>query len=122
MGQIDDQISEATEQTNIQKTVVITGGNAGIGKESAVAIAAMGARVIFTSRDATRGQDALTEIKERSGSTKVELLSLDLASLASIRSFASTVMSATDRIDVLLNNAGLLQTHRPPGRAPRQDG
>ncbi len=48
MGQIDDQISEATEQTNIQKTVVITGGNAGIGKESAVAIAAMGAMVIFT--------------------------------------------------------------------------
>ena len=101
MGQIGDQ-----------KTVVITGGNAGIGKESAIAIAAMGARVFFTSRDAERGAEALAEVKERSGSAQVELLSLDLASLASIRSFAATLASATDRIDVLLNNAGLLQTQR----------
>ncbi|MBJ7381607.1 MAG: SDR family oxidoreductase [Acidimicrobiia bacterium] len=112
MGQIDDQTPESIGQTISQKTVVITGGNAGIGKESAIAIASMGARVMFTSRDAQRGADALSEVKERSGSTKVELLSLDLASLASIRSFATTVMSATDRIDVLLNNAGLLQTQR----------
>lgn len=112
MGQIDDQTSESIGQTISQKTVVITGGNAGIGKESAIAIASMGARVIFTSRDAQRGADALSEVKERSGSTNVELLSLDLASLASIRSFATTVMSATNRIDVLLNNAGLLQTQR----------
>ena len=112
MTQADDQISEATEQTNTQKTVIITGGNAGIGKESAIAIAAMGARVIFTSRDARRGAEALAEVKERSGSKKVELLSLDLASLSSIRSFANEVANTTDRIDVLLNNAGLLQTSR----------
>lgn len=112
MGQIDDQTSGAIGQTADQKTVVITGGNAGIGKESAIAIAAMGAQVFFTSRDAERGAEALAEIKQRSGSTQVELLSLDLASLASIRSFAATLASTTDRIDVLLNNAGLLQTQR----------
>ena len=71
MEQTEDQISEATEQTKMQKTVIITGGNAGIGKESAIAIAAMGARVIFTSRDARRGAEALAEVMERSGSKKV---------------------------------------------------
>lgn len=112
MGQIDDHISAETDQEADQKTVIITGGNAGIGKESAIAIAATGARVFFTSRDSARGAEALAEVKERSGSTQVELLSLDLASLASIRSFAATIASATDRVDVLLNNAGLLQTQR----------
>ncbi len=105
-----EPIGDESLQALIDKTVVITGGNAGIGKESAIAIASMGARVIFTSRDAERGAEALAEIKERSGSKNVDLLSLDLASLASIRSFASEVTSRTDRIDVLLNNAGLLQT------------
>jgi NAD(P)-dependent dehydrogenase (short-subunit alcohol dehydrogenase family) len=116
MAEADDHSSAPSSEDairgTIDKTVVITGGNAGIGKESAIAIASMGSRVIFTSRDARRGAEALAEVKERSGSSKVELLSLDLASLASIRSFAATLMSRTDRIDVLLNNAGLLQTNR----------
>jgi short-subunit dehydrogenase len=94
------------------RTVVITGGNAGIGKETAVALARDGARVIFTSRDATRGTDALAEIVDRSGSTAVEVMPLDLASLASVRTFASRVLDATDRIDVLVNNAGLILDQR----------
>lgn len=94
------------------RTVVITGGNAGIGKETAVALARDGARVIFTSRDATRGADALAEITERSGSAAVEVMPLDLASLASVRRFAEQVLAATDRIDVLVNNAGLLLQSR----------
>lgn len=94
------------------RTVVITGGNAGIGKETAIALARDGARVIFASRDAARGTAALGEIVERSGSTAVEVMPLDLASLASVRAFATAVLDATDRIDVLVNNAGLLQQHR----------
>ena len=94
------------------RTVVITGGNAGIGKETAIELARDGARVIFASRDAARGTAALGEIVERSGSTAVEVMPLDLASLASVRSFATAVLDATDRIDVLVNNAGLLQQHR----------
>ena len=93
------------------RTVVITGGNAGIGKETAVALARDGARVIFTSRDATRGADALAEITERSGG-RAEVMALDLASLASVRTFAAEVLAATDRIDVLVNNAGLVLTDR----------
>jgi NAD(P)-dependent dehydrogenase (short-subunit alcohol dehydrogenase family) len=93
------------------RTVVITGGNAGIGKETAVALAREGARVIFTSRDATRGADALAEIAERSGG-RAEVMPLDLASLASVRDFAADVLATTDRIDVLVNNAGLVLTDR----------
>lgn len=94
------------------RTVVITGGNAGIGKETALALARDGARVIFTSRDAARGEAARTEIVERSGSALVEVMPLDLASLASVRAFAERVLAATDRIDVLVNNAGLLLQQR----------
>jgi NAD(P)-dependent dehydrogenase (short-subunit alcohol dehydrogenase family) len=94
------------------RTVVITGGNAGIGKETAVALAADGARVIFTSRDAGRGAAALAEITERSGSSTVEVMALDLSSLASVRAFSEQVLDATERIDVLVNNAGLILDQR----------
>lgn len=90
------------------KTVVITGGNAGIGKEAAVGLAIQGARVVITSRDAGRGADALREIRDRTGSDRVEVMPLDLASTASIRAFATEALERLDRIDVLLNNAGLV--------------
>ena len=86
------------------KLVLITGGNAGIGKETAVGLASKGAHVVFTSRDAARGNDALAEIKQRSGSDAVDVMTLDLASLASVREFA----------------AGVPRSLRPPRRADRQ--
>ena len=70
------------------RVVLVTGGNAGIGKETAVALAAMGARVVFTARDAARGEEALAEIRTRSGNEAVEVMPLDLASFASVRDFA----------------------------------
>jgi NAD(P)-dependent dehydrogenase (short-subunit alcohol dehydrogenase family) len=86
--------------------VVITGGNAGIGKETAVGLAEQGANVIITSRDPERGANAVADIRERSGSDTVEALRLDLASLSSIRSFATELLGRTERIDVLVDNAG----------------
>src|SRR5829696_6221049 len=90
------------------RTVLITGGNTGIGKESAVALAAEGAEVVFTTRDATKGVVARDEIRQRSGNDAVDVMELDLAELASVRDFASRFTSSHDHVDVLLNNAGLM--------------
>ncbi len=94
------------------KTVVITGGNAGIGRETAIGLARLGARVIISSRDERRGALAVDEIRQRSGSSDVEVLALDLASFASIRSFAAELLDRADAIDVLVNNAGLILRRR----------
>ncbi len=94
------------------RVVLITGGNAGIGKETAVALASMGARVVFTARDAARGSEALAEIRTRSGNDVVEVMALDLASFASVRDFAKRWGDEHDQLDVLVNNAGLVLNSR----------
>lgn len=94
------------------KTVVITGGNAGIGKEAAVELARLGARVIITSRNEARGRAAVQEVVERSGNVEVDVMALDLASFRSIRTFAAELAGRTDRLDVLVNNAGLVLRKR----------
>src|SRR2546430_6128948 len=94
------------------KVVVITGGNTGIGKEAAVALAGRGAQVVVTSRNEERGRSARQEIAERSGNDSVEVMSLDLASFRSIRSFAADVLDRFDHLDVLVNNAGLILRQR----------
>jgi NAD(P)-dependent dehydrogenase (short-subunit alcohol dehydrogenase family) len=90
------------------KLVLITGGNAGIGKETAIGLASKGAHVVFTSRNAARGNDALAEIEQRSGNDAVDVMTLDLASLASVREFAAAFLDRYDRLDVLIDNAGLV--------------
>jgi NAD(P)-dependent dehydrogenase (short-subunit alcohol dehydrogenase family) len=93
------------------KTVLITGGNAGVGKETAVGLASMGADVVITSRDPGKGERAAREIRERTGKA-VTVLSLDLASFASIRGLAAEVLERYERLDVLINNAGLILGRR----------
>jgi NAD(P)-dependent dehydrogenase (short-subunit alcohol dehydrogenase family) len=89
------------------RTVLITGGNTGLGKETAVALAGEGAEVIITTRDAKKGSSARSEIGERAGND-VEVMELDLARLASVRDFASQFSDAHDHLDVLVNNAGVM--------------
>ena len=72
----------------------------------------MGATVVMTSRDAGRGAEALADVRDRSGSANVELLALDLAQLASVRSFATELLDRYDRLDVLVDNAGLVMAKR----------
>jgi len=95
--------------------VLITGGNTGIGKATAIALAGKGARVVITSRDPARGKLALEDIRRASGRDDVELIGLDLASLASVRRCAEEFGEGFDRLDVLVNNAGVALT-----RGPRQ--
>jgi NAD(P)-dependent dehydrogenase (short-subunit alcohol dehydrogenase family) len=94
------------------RTVVITGGNTGIGKEAAVGVASLGARVVITSRNEERGRAAREEIVERSANDDVDVMALDLASFRSIRSFASDLLDRCDRLHVLVNNAGLILRRR----------
>lgn len=94
------------------KTVVITGGNAGIGLETAVGLAKLGARVLLTSRDAAKGTAAVEDVRARSGSGEVEVVPLDLASLASVRACAAEILERVPRLDVLVANAGLVNGKR----------
>jgi len=95
------------------KTVVITGGNSGIGLETAAALAQMGARVVLTARSASRGQAAVQALADRSsGARPVELVVFDLADLSSVRAGAAELLERCSRIDVLVNNAGLILTER----------
>jgi len=98
------------------KVVVITGGNAGIGKEAAVGLAMLGATVVITARNAAKGAAALEEIASRTGSSTVEVMALDLADFSSIRSFTNEFLATHDRLDVLLENAGLLLSERSTTR------
>jgi retinol dehydrogenase 12 len=88
------------------KVAVITGGNSGIGKETAVELAHMGAHVIIAARNPTKAAAAISEIKQRVPDGMVEHLPLDLASFASVRAFADTFKSRFNQLDVLANNAG----------------
>ncbi len=94
------------------KTVLITGGNAGIGKEAARQLAARGAHVVITSRDPAKGEQALQDLRDGDLPGSVRCLPLDLASFASIRALAARVREELPRLDVLVNNAGAVLGER----------
>ena len=95
------------------KTVVVTGGNSGIGFETAAALARMGARVLVTARNADKGRAAVAAITQRlDGDGQVQLVVFDLADLASVRQGAAEILEQAPRLDVLVNNAGLVLTER----------
>ncbi|XP_016409477.1 retinol dehydrogenase 11 [Sinocyclocheilus rhinocerous] len=89
------------------KTVVITGGNSGIGKETAVLLALRGARVIIACRDEEKARKAVREIKARSHNMNVLYMEVDLANMRSIREFSKTFLQKEKRLDILINNAGM---------------
>ena len=89
------------------RIVLITGGYSGLGRETARAMAAKGAHVILSGRDATKLSAAADEIAEATGA-KIETLVCDLASLASVRRAAAQANERFERIDLLINNAGVM--------------
>ncbi|MER9406585.1 SDR family oxidoreductase [Mesorhizobium caraganae] len=87
------------------KTILITGSTDGVGRVVAQRLGAGGARVLVHGRDAARGKAAVAEIETVGG--KAEFLAADLASLAEVRRLAEAVLARTNRLDILINNAGI---------------
>src|SRR5918998_6037223 len=94
------------------KVALITGGTSGIGKAAATALAAMGAEVVVTGRNRGRAEKAVAEIRRDSGGQKVALMLADLAVQGEVRKLAEGLTERHDRLDVLVNNAGLIQSRR----------
>ena len=88
--------------------MIITGANTGIGKITAIDMAKRQARVIMACRSVERGERAVEEVHKASGSTNVVFRQLDLASLTSVRRFSEHVLKEEPRIDILINNAGIM--------------
>src|SRR5215207_3182082 len=89
------------------KVVLITGGTSGIGRA-----AATGAEVVVSGRSRERGESAVEEIRDTSGNEKVSLMLADLAVQAEVRGLAEEFRDRYDRLDVLVNNAGIIQSKR----------
>lgn len=87
-------------------TCIVTGANTGIGYETALGLAHLGARVILVCRTPEKGKDACIRIAKASGNPEIHVVSADLSSQKDVRKAAQTILSRWSRIDVLLNNAG----------------
>ena len=94
------------------RIAVVTGANGGLGLETARALAAEGALVVMAARNLDKAEVARRTIIEGNASASLDIRALDLASLASVREFAEGVVWDHDRIDLLINNAGVMATPR----------
>jgi len=94
------------------KIVVITGGNAGIGFETALDLCKRGACVVIACRDVKRGEKAERDIRKAVSNAKVNFMPLDLFSFKSIERFVSAFASRYAKVDILINNAGIMQNDK----------
>ena len=98
--------ADVPDQTG--RVALVTGANAGLGLETAAVLAERGARVVVAVRDLGKGETAVGEIERRTPNADVALQQLDLSSLASVRTAADELRAAYPRIDLLINNAGVM--------------
>src|SRR5215470_9760737 len=96
----------------INKTCLVTGANSGIGKETALGLARMGARVVLVCRNQEKGEQALADIKRDTRSSQLDLLIADTSSFGSVRALATQIQQRVPRLDVLINNAGAAVRYR----------
>jgi retinol dehydrogenase-14 len=94
------------------KVILITGSTDGIGRQTAVELAALGATVLVHGRNQARGKVVVEEIQTSTGNQKVDLFIADLASLKQVRELAAEIQRRYDHLDVLLNNAGIFMNER----------
>ncbi len=92
------------------KTIIVTGGNSGLGFESAKAFASKGAEVIIACRSKEKGEEAKDEIIKHTPYAKLKVMELDLMDNESVRMFASKFRSSHTQLNVLLNNAGIMMS------------
>src|SRR5262245_26095647 len=88
------------------KTVLVTGANSGIGLETSVSLAQMGAEVVMTARDRKKADAAVAEVKRRPPGANVSVLLGDFSSQQSIRKLADEYRAAHPKLHILVNNAG----------------
>src|SRR4029077_9892516 len=94
------------------KTCLITGGNSGIGKATALGLSRMGATIVIVTRSKEKGEAAQTDIIAKSGNRNVELMLADLSSMESVRELASAFKARHEKLHLLINNAGVYLTRR----------
>src|SRR5215475_12540915 len=94
------------------KTCIVTGANSGIGKETALGLARMGARIVRVCRNEEKGRQALEDIRRETGSSQIDLLIADMSSFESVRALAAQIRQRYPRLDVLVNNAGTAVVRR----------
>ena len=100
------------------KTAIITGGNSGIGFETAKGLLQMGANIILAVRNTEKGEAARAALSNLYPTAQIDVIQLDLADLESIRAFAERFKNSYDKLDILINNAGLMA----PPYAKTKDG
>jgi NAD(P)-dependent dehydrogenase (short-subunit alcohol dehydrogenase family) len=88
------------------KIIVITGATSGIGKETAIGLAKLGATIVMTTRDDARGKEIKNEIIKTTGNKSIDVFHCDLASFESIRNFCTKFKTKYNQLHVLINNAG----------------
>ena len=101
------------------RLAVVTGANTGLGYETALALAAAGAEVVVAARNEAKGNDAVQRILRAHPNAAARLERLDLASLADVAVFAGRIAERHERVDLLINNAGVMAL---PARAETADG
>ena len=87
---------------------IVTGANTGLGFATALALARAGSEVVMACRTPTKCDAAAASIRQQTGSSTVHTFRLDLSDLRSVRSFADDFQSKFDRLDLLINNAGIM--------------
>jgi NAD(P)-dependent dehydrogenase (short-subunit alcohol dehydrogenase family) len=92
------------------RTAVITGANAGLGFEAARALSAKGAKVILACRNTVKGEEACKRLRALHPQVDVVVEKLDTSELASVRAFVGRIVETSPRIDLLINNAGIMAT------------